>query len=156
MVMCCPLSSAGESYKEVDQVISISPIDCECSECGSVIVADSKFEYFEGTNPDLLDEEDPDDEIDTYFTCMICVEIRDHFACDGWVFGQLWQDLQDNFFPDMRMGGPCMAGLSPAAKGALVDARLEWVMAGDSILPVALPPWWRWWYGDAEYDEGRH
>lgn len=159
MVMCCPLSSSDEApYENVEQFMTTDFAAAHaCCECGETIATGVTYEHYEGTNPESdPDDADPDvDPVDVYRTCTLCVEIRDHFECGGWIFGQLWQDLQDNFFPDMRMGGPCMAGLSPAAKSALVDARLEWVMDGGTYIAVALPPWWRWWYGDAELDEGR-
>lgn len=155
MVMCCPLSSSSDScYGDVSQLIVLADEDYVCGECGEQIPAGVPYECYKGRNPDY-DEDEGD--IDTHNTCTLCVEIRDHFVCDGWIFGQLWEDLEENFFPDMRMGGPCMAGLSPAAKSALVDARLEWMLSGlcGVHIPVALPPWWRWWYGDADPCEGR-
>lgn len=154
MVMCCPLSSSDDGcYEDVSQSIVLSNEDYECGECGERIPAGVTYECYEGRKPDT-DEDEYD--IDTHNTCTLCVEIRNHFVCDGWIFGQLWEDLEENFFPDMRMGGPCMAGLSPAAKSALVEARLEWMLLGvcGVHIPVALPPWWRWWYGDADPDEG--
>jgi hypothetical protein len=48
--------------------------------------------------------------------CLLCSEIGNHFACGGRVVETLWSDLEENFFPDMRMGGPCMSGLSPASE----------------------------------------
>lgn len=60
-----------------------------------------------------------------FYTCAVCLEIREHFACDGFYYGQLWEDLCQNFFPNMVAGGPCLQGLSPKAKGALFDAYLE-------------------------------
>lgn len=37
-------------------------------------------------------------------------------------------DLEENFFPDMKAGGPCMEGLSPAAKARLFDRRMKWLL----------------------------
>lgn len=59
-----------------------------------------------------------------FYTCATCLEIRTHFACNGFYYGQLWEDLCVNFFPTMVAGGPCLQGLSPTAKDALFDAYL--------------------------------
>jgi hypothetical protein len=69
----------------------------------------------------------------SFRTCLLCVEIRAHFACNGWIFGRLWHDLRENFLPEMKAGGPCMEGLSPAAKTRLFEERLAQLgLGGDS------------------------
>lgn len=90
-----------------------------CTECHEVIPAKSKYERTEGLW---------DGEWSTFKTCLSCVEIRDHFSCGGWVYGLLWSDIEENFFPDMKAGGPCMEGLSPAAKGRLFERCTAWRM----------------------------
>lgn len=79
----------------------------------------------------------------TYKTCLACVDIREHFsnACRNpdeiegreydsyggrWAFQCLYNDLAENFFPDMTAGGPCMAGMSPRAKAKMFEMYLEW------------------------------
>jgi hypothetical protein len=157
--MCCPLEDSGESYAESSQCRTTLDAAASCCECCASIPAHVEHEVYLGRNG-YNDSQDVDDEStwDEWRTCLLCVEIRDHFACDGWIFGRLWEDLEQNFFPDMKMGGPCMRGLSPAAKSALVDARTEWLFSADGCVEsvVALPPWWRWWYGDADPSEGQH
>jgi hypothetical protein len=109
--------------------------DHYCCECDDPIKKGTRYEKYKSLC---------DGHWSTSRTCMSCVEIRNHFACDGWIFGQLWSDLEQNFFPDMKAGGPCMDGLSPAAKGRLYEKRLEWVFAQDEFEPCdrALPPSW--------------
>ena len=148
MAICCPLTSIDdyERYENYTEEIRTDGVEHKCCECSSVIPPGEKFEICSG---------DFGGEHMVHETCMVCTEIGDHFACgDGRYIGQLWEDLEMNFFPDMRMGGPCMKGLSPAAKSALVEARLEWVLSGVETIRVALPPWWRWWYGDDATDDG--
>lgn len=151
MVMCCPLTSGDDedgAYQNYTSEIRRDTVTNRCEECGGQIEPGDDFELSGGYSTyDGLRH--------THTTCLLCVEIRDHFACDGFIFGMLWEDLETNFFPDMRMGGPCMAGLSPAAKSELVAARLEWLFDGGDARPVALPPWWRWWYGEADEQDGR-
>jgi hypothetical protein len=93
----------------------------QCTECGEVIPKAATYEHTTGMW---------DGDWSTYKTCSSCVEIRNHFAkaCGGqWIFGQIWTDIEENFFPDMRAGGPCMEGLSPEAKGRLFERRLKWL-----------------------------
>lgn len=116
---CCPLSSDGDwgpSFYQLT-IATAGKRHC-CNECGEAINVGTKHEKVVGKW---------DGRFDMYRTCPSCVEIRNHFACDGWIFGELWNDLEENFFPDMAAGGPCMEGLSPEAKGRLFELRLKWM-----------------------------
>lgn len=119
-MVCCPLSS-GE-HDEAATVFKSShrraAKDHACIECRETIQKGARYEYVTG----LWDHS-----WSTYRTCLSCVEIRDHFECEGWLFGRLWEDLEQNFFPDMKAGGPCMNGLSPEAKGRLFEKRMAWL-----------------------------
>lgn len=117
---CCPLTGTDGDYEPPKCFTASTPVarkTLTCYECGGKIAKGERYERHKGMW---------DNHWSTYRTCLMCVEIRDHFACDGWVYGELWNDLENNFFPDMKAGGPCMEGLSPAAKQRLVDARMEW------------------------------
>ena len=119
-MMCCPLSGNEDcdspSFFTQKQVVARK--DHRCTECGETILKGAKYEIVVGKW----------DTINTFRTCLSCVEIRDHFACgNGWIFGQLWEDLRENFFPDMTAGGPCFEGLSPEARGRLFELRLQWL-----------------------------
>jgi len=91
-----------------------------CDECRELIAPGSTYEYVTmmGYDSSVWSE---------YTTCLSCVEIRMHFQCDGWLYGQLWDELETNFFPGMKAGGPCMEGLSPEAKTRLFERRLAWL-----------------------------
>lgn len=118
---CCPLS--GSDNAEVATLSTTTKPTARkehhCTECDEVIPIGVKYERTEG----LWDAH-----WQTYKTCLSCVEIRDHFQCEGWIYGQLWEDLETNFFPEMKAGGPCMEGLSPAAKERLFERRTQWLM----------------------------
>jgi hypothetical protein len=122
-VQCCPLSSSGEGERPSCSTSKIRKArkDHKCVECREVIAAESKYEYTSGIW---------DGRASTYKTCLACVEIRNHFSYDGWVFGLLWSDMEENFFPDMKASAPCMDGLSPAAKDRLFTLRNAWLGAG--------------------------
>lgn len=120
-MLCCPLSSYDDgdgSAECYDQRIVTAKKLHKCTECGEDIPSGSRYEYTKGLWEGSWS---------VFKTCLSCREIRDHFACDGYLFGQLWSDLADNFFPDMKAGGPCMEGLSPEAKGRLFDLRMKWL-----------------------------
>lgn len=119
-IVCCPLTSSD--YEDGPKVFSSTIVkaakDYKCTECHEVIAKGVKHEYACGMW---------DGSWSTYRTCLSCVEIRNHFACNGWIYEQVWSDIEENFFPDMAAGGPCMEGLSPEAKGRLFELRLKWL-----------------------------
>jgi len=121
-MVCCPLSGNDEGTPECyDQRIVTAKRACKCCECGESIAKGVEHERVKGI---WFNE----DGWSTYRTCSSCVEIGTHFSCGrGWMFESLWEDLEANFFPEMRAGGKCLEGLSPAAKSRLFERRLEWL-----------------------------
>ncbi len=119
-MVCCPLGGGDDAPASAyTQKNHRAAKDHRCSECGEVIPKGTTYEHVKGLW---------DGSWSTYKTCLSCVEIRNHFACEsGWLFGELWSQLEENFFPDMKAGGPCMKGLSPAAKARLFERRLKWL-----------------------------
>jgi hypothetical protein len=119
-MMCCPLSGLDDSTAVAcsTQRQVKARKEHSCYECGESIKVGDRHEVYSGIF---------DHSAFRWRTCLSCVEIRDHFACNGFSAGQLWDDLESNFFPDMKAGGPCMAGLSPEAKARLFDRRLRWL-----------------------------
>lgn len=117
-VACCPLEGNDAPASVWSSETRRSAKEHHCIECGEMIKRGDRYEYATGCW---------DGRWSTFKTCLSCVEIRDHFACNGWIYGQLWDDLEEHFFPDMKAGGPCMEGLSPAAKGRLFERRLAWM-----------------------------
>lgn len=89
-----------------------------CSECRREIPVGAKYQHIRGLWNGSWS---------TIKTCAVCVELRGHFYYGSYIYGALWTDLQEYLFPDMRAGGECMQGLSPAAKGLLFERRLEWL-----------------------------
>lgn len=130
--MCCPLQTSDEGPSCYSTCVRRARKDHTCSECRSTIARGEKYNYDSGIW---------DGRPDSFKTCLLCVEIRTHFSCEGWVYGCLWGDLQENFFPDMKSGGPCMFGLSPEAKQKLIDERMEWYFELDEIDDSAWENW---------------
>ncbi len=122
-VQCCPLTGSddGDRASCSSTVVRTARKEHRCYECREPITRGTKYEYLSGIW---------DGSPSAFKTCLSCVEIRDHFACNGWLFGRLWEDLSDNFFPNMKAGGLCMEGLSPEAKARLFEKRLAWMERG--------------------------
>lgn len=119
---CCPLTEADEVAKLYSARYPIAAKEHCCKECRKPIPKGSKH---------LLVKMLFDGSWISARTCPLCEEIGKHFSCGrSRIIGQLWDDLQDNFFLDMRAGGPCMEGLSPEAKAFLFEQRTEWLFRG--------------------------
>lgn len=119
-MICCPLD--GGDYENRSRVVWKSVRQARkthrCTECREGIRPGDRYECYDGIW---------DGRFSKYRTCLSCVEIRDHFACgNGWMFGEVWSQLEQFFFPDMRAGGPCLEGLTPAAKNRLFERRTAW------------------------------
>lgn len=136
--MCCPLSSCDEYATVYDVEWRVSRKEHKCEECREPIPARTKYQHismlFDGS-------------WSRFKLCAMCTEIGDHFDCGGRSIGMLWEELEENFFPDMKAGGPCMVGLSPAARQHLIDKRMEWFFGLDEI-PCHLDDVWEGWTPD--------
>lgn len=121
MITCCPLSGGGDRATVCHVRIITAAKQYACSECRETIGKGTNHELVKGMW---------DGSWSSFRTCLSCVEIRTHFGCgEGWIYGELWSQLEDNFFPDMKAGGPCMEGLSPEAKSRMFERRLVWMGA---------------------------
>ena len=124
-MICCPLSQADDVASGGTRTTPKARKQHRCCECRETIEVGASYErqtlFWDGT-------------AGTFKTCLSCAEIRDHFSCqDGsGVLEELWNDLEENFFPGMVAGGPCMEGLSPEAKGRLFERRMKWLLEQDS------------------------
>lgn len=113
---CCAISGHDADPADLARVSVVRAAKpYRCYECAAAIDRGERHERYT-----LLS----DGRWDTYRTCLSCVEIRNHFACNGWLFGQVWEDMAEEFLPNLRAGGPCLEGLSPAARGRLFDLHL--------------------------------
>ena len=89
----------------------------KCCECRREIAPGEKYERTVGKW---------DGQMDTYLTCSECVEIRQQFCCDGWLYGDLWEQMQEQAFEHLKMAGPCWEGLSAKAKQHLLNQWNRW------------------------------
>lgn len=67
-----------------------------------------------------------DGEFNQYITCLACAEIRSTFCCDGWIYGDLWEDFAESGGFE-RMTTACLDKLeTAAAKQKLLDNWNAW------------------------------
>lgn len=117
-IACCPLSSGDcdgpsvfkKSLRKARRLHS-------CQECGETITIGESHEYVTGCW---------DGNWDSMRTCLPCVAVRDHFACEGFVYGHVWSDIITNFFPTMVAGGKCLEGMRPEGKAKMFDEFTHW------------------------------
>lgn len=133
-MMCCPLEEGDETAQVYNQKTVVGRKDHKCSECKETIPKGTAHDHVKMLFDDSWSE---------FRVCESCREIGDHFACNnGRVIGELWSDLEQNFFPDMTAGGPCLNGLTPQNKARMFEKRTAWVLSQDEFEPAgfALPP----------------
>lgn len=64
-------------------------------------------------------------EIATYRTCLICKEIRTAYACNGFSYGALWEEMNDYLFAEMNES--CFDRLTTTvAKKYLRERWMKW------------------------------
>jgi hypothetical protein len=117
---CCPLSSCDSQAQCSTTRVRKARKEHTCCECDLKIQPGQSYEVISGVW---------DGQPQEFKTCLSCMQIRDHFQCDGFQFETLWRDLEENFFPGMKAGGPCMEGLSPENKERLFTLRQEWLLS---------------------------
>src|SRR4051812_17113067 len=76
-----------------------------CYECSGVIAPGQRYQRFVGKW---------EGEICRHDTCLLCEEIRMVFCCgEGWIWGQLWEDMGELAFPQLTTATDCFRELSP-------------------------------------------
>jgi hypothetical protein len=91
-----------------------------CVECRGKITPGQSYDYSSGKC---------EGEFFSARTCLVCVEVREAFVCDGAVFGMLWESVEEELFPRWRTDGPfeCLAKLSTPEARAFCQSRFaEW------------------------------
>jgi hypothetical protein len=119
---CCPFGSDDfEGPSCYSECTRTARKEHTCDECEAKIRPGEQYNYESGVW---------DGRPSSYKTCLPCIDIRHHFLskCNGnsWTYQTLWSDLQENFFPDMKAGGPCMEGMSPRGKAKMFEMYLAW------------------------------
>lgn len=96
--ICLSEAEAEDGIVEIirEDDVSKSRKDRKCTECGRVVPAGTPHQLHVGTF---------EGEISEYRTCLLCVEVRTTFSCTGgFVYGQLWEDLEYAFDDGITTG----------------------------------------------------
>src|SRR5262245_27966413 len=68
----------------------------KCTECRDEIAIGSAYWKIVGRW---------DGELQTIRQCECCHEIQRVFCCDGWIYGELWEGMEEQSFPELKMAG---------------------------------------------------
>lgn len=91
-----------------------------CVECRRTIAVGERYESFSGKW---------ERGVQTYRTCAECQDIRESLYCQGWSFGMLWEDVQEQLFAETGLTVGCIDKLAtPEGKRALQERWIEYVM----------------------------
>lgn len=80
-----------------------------CGECGRTILKGEEYERFSGNwkNEGFC----------CYKTCEDCLSVRDAFFCDGWIFGEVIEGVDEHIREvDGKISIDCLEELTPAAR----------------------------------------
>lgn len=68
-----------------------------------------------------------DGRIWTKVTCRRCAEIRKALVCGGWIFGELWQCIEDGVFPQWAISSPidCLAKIESKQARDFISRRFD-------------------------------
>jgi hypothetical protein len=92
-----------------------------CCECKGVINIGEQYQYASGK---------ADGDMWQAKTCALCCEIRKSLVCGSWVFGALWDEIENHIFPAWKDISPidCLARIdSLAARNKLREAYAEYL-----------------------------
>lgn len=106
--MGCADVCLDHCYDEDNELYAESTVTARkphtCCECGVTIAPGQSYQRVSGKS---------DGRMWTAKTCAVCVEIRRAFVCGTWIFGELWQSIEEGMFPVWDTSGPidCLAKL---------------------------------------------
>lgn len=113
--VCLSYGGDGEPVDLSSVAVRRARMATKCGECHRPISVGDKYELAKGKCEGLFFD---------FRTCATCAEIRDAFACHGFVYGALWGDLEESA-ASITTG--CFTKLStPEAKQYLRDRWLAW------------------------------
>ena len=82
-----------------------------CYECSRKIEPGEKYERFVSFG---------DGSASTYKTCLDCLSVRDILFC-RWIFGEIWQELQEQIINGTKLSETCIAMLTKTARNRVCD-----------------------------------
>ena len=86
-----------------------------CGECGTQINPKQRYEHYRGV--------DEDGTSFTRRTCSTCLELREVFFCEGWIFGEIRERLHEHILEiNGEVEPSCILRLSEEARNVVFDA----------------------------------
>lgn len=90
-----------------------------CCECREVIRPGHRYEHAFGI--------DGEGGAFTSKTCEICAEVRTVFYCGhAYYVETLWDEMEEQAFPNLTTASECFRELSPAAKAVVLERWTRW------------------------------
>lgn len=116
----CIDMEVGEYNEFFSQRIYRARKEYKCCECRETIKPGTRYEYSAGKSMGMLFDER---------TCLTCKEVREAFVCGGYIFGELWETIEQAMYPIWETKGPidCLAKIETAeTRQALRDRYQQW------------------------------
>ena len=109
----CIFVDDGERSEFATRKMQVARKSHKCSECHREILPKEKYEHLRGKW---------DGVIDTYKTCLECLDIRNIFFCEGWIYGGMREYLRIHI-EDMngQISENCLIDLTPKARDYVCD-----------------------------------
>lgn len=111
----------GDDYAEFyAETTHVARRQHACCECKKTIEAGSRYAYARGKNDGSFWQSK---------TCDTCYEIRRSLVCGSWVFGMLWEEIEEHVFPEWEKYSPidCLAKVESLDARNVLRARYdEW------------------------------
>ena len=83
----------------------------KCNECRREILPGERYE---------VQRYSANHNLETHTTCSTCLEIRDIFFCDGYVYGWMYDNFNDSLYDDgCDLSEACIASLSSEARAVV-------------------------------------
>jgi hypothetical protein len=92
----------GEYNDFYTETLPVAHKEHECCECHRTISIGEKYENVSGKSEDRFWRSK---------TCTECLEIRKALVCGSWIFGMLWEEIEELVFPAWLTTSPldCLA-----------------------------------------------
>jgi len=86
----------------------------KCGECNITIHPGDNYEYVSGKC---------DGHFFTAKTCLDCLSVRKTFFCEGWYYGQVWDDIDNHLLDvDGLVSWNCLRKLTNVARNKILES----------------------------------
>ena len=111
----CVYVDAGYVCSTISRKVQMARKRYVCGECGTQINPKQRYEHYRGV--------DEDGTLFTRRTCPTCLELREVFFCEGWVFGEIRESLYEYILEiNGEVEPSCILRLGKEARNVVFDA----------------------------------